>query len=87
LNKSTWLLAWATSLHSFLDLFYLHLVFAMNMKFKKIVSKYICCLSRSSLMMPGPMLSDRLESKQKEFEERYDQIFNVNNKVQVRCVG
>jgi mannosyl-oligosaccharide glucosidase len=38
-------------------------------------------------MMPGPMLSDRLETKQKEFEERYDQIFNVNNKVQVRSVG
>jgi mannosyl-oligosaccharide glucosidase len=32
-------------------------------------------------MMSGPMLSARLESKQKEFEERYDQIFNVNNKI------
>jgi hypothetical protein len=32
-------------------------------------------------MMPGPMLSARLESKQKEFEERYGQIFHVNNKV------
>lgn len=31
--------------------------------------------------LTGPMLSDRLESKQKEFEERYDQIFNVNNKI------
>lgn len=31
--------------------------------------------------LTGPMLSDRLETKQKEFEERYDQIFNVNNKV------
>jgi mannosyl-oligosaccharide glucosidase len=31
--------------------------------------------------MSGPMLSARLESKQKEFEERYDQIFNVNNKI------
>jgi hypothetical protein len=36
-------------------------------------------------MMSGPMLSTRLETKQKEFEERYDQIFNVNNKV--RFVG
>jgi mannosyl-oligosaccharide glucosidase len=31
--------------------------------------------------LTGPMLSARLESKQKEFEERYDQIFNVNNKI------
>jgi mannosyl-oligosaccharide glucosidase len=31
------------------------------------------------------MLSTRLETKQKEFEEKYDRIFNVNNKV--RCVG
>ncbi|TKW18493.2 hypothetical protein SEVIR_5G437000v4 [Setaria viridis] len=31
--------------------------------------------------LTGPMLSTRLESKQKEFEERYDQIFNVNNKI------
>ncbi|XP_044978139.1 mannosyl-oligosaccharide glucosidase GCS1-like [Hordeum vulgare subsp. vulgare] len=31
--------------------------------------------------LTGPMLSTRLESKQKEFEERYDQIFNLNNKI------
>ena len=29
------------------------------------------------------MLSTSLETKQKEFEERYDQIFNVNNKVRL----
>ena len=43
-----------------------------------------CLLIVISVMMPrfsGPMLSTRLESKQKDFEERYDQIFNVNNKV------
>ncbi|CAM0884412.1 unnamed protein product [Alopecurus aequalis] len=31
--------------------------------------------------LTGPMLSTRLESKRKDFEERYNQIFNVNNKI------
>ncbi|VAH68854.1 unnamed protein product [Triticum turgidum subsp. durum] len=31
--------------------------------------------------LTGPMLSMRLESKQKHFEERYNHIFNVNNKI------
>lgn len=28
----------------------------------------------------GPMLSTHIESKQKDFQERYDQMFNINNK-------
>uniref|UniRef100_A0ACD5XGZ3 Uncharacterized protein n=1 Tax=Avena sativa TaxID=4498 RepID=A0ACD5XGZ3_AVESA len=31
--------------------------------------------------LTGPMLSTHLESKRKVFEERYNQIFNVNNKI------
>ncbi|KAG8054167.1 hypothetical protein GUJ93_ZPchr0001g31040 [Zizania palustris] len=31
--------------------------------------------------LTGPVLSTRLESKQKDFEKRYDQIFNLNNKI------
>jgi mannosyl-oligosaccharide glucosidase len=32
-------------------------------------------------MISGAMLSAHLESKQKDFEERYNKIFNVNDKV------
>jgi mannosyl-oligosaccharide glucosidase len=32
-------------------------------------------------MISGTMLSTRLESKQKDFEERYNKVFNVNDKV------
>uniref|UniRef100_A0A0E0JSX2 Mannosyl-oligosaccharide glucosidase n=1 Tax=Oryza punctata TaxID=4537 RepID=A0A0E0JSX2_ORYPU len=31
--------------------------------------------------LTGPVLSTRLESKRKDFEKRYDQIFNLNNKI------
>ncbi|KAL6840416.1 hypothetical protein ACP4OV_030226 [Aristida adscensionis] len=32
-------------------------------------------------LMSGPMLSTLLESRQQDFENRYDQIFNVHNKI------
>ena len=42
---------------------------------------FVNCYISNDVRFSGPMLSTRLESKQKDFEERYDQIFNVNNKV------
>ncbi|TVU36012.1 hypothetical protein EJB05_17922, partial [Eragrostis curvula] len=37
--------------------------------------------------LTGTMLSARLESKQKDFEGRYDQIFNVNDKIDSRDIS
>ncbi|KAM3353731.1 hypothetical protein ACQJBY_024723 [Aegilops geniculata] len=35
--------------------------------------------------LTGPMLSTRIESKQKDFQERHDQMFNINNKFGPVC--